>query len=138
MGNSSPGFARQSVRRALIALATTAALACASASRAQSTEAEPAPNEVPRRQPAKGVLPQLSFLLRLPEGLQLSDPEDPRPPDEPVEYGRKFPIGGQEVINRGYALPLPVGLSIIYVPNVQDQTITDLNPAFGKGVVPPR
>ena len=90
-----------------------------------------------QRQPAKGILPQLTVWLRLPEGIRLYDPEKPRPPDERLEYNRRFPIGGEEVINQGYALPLPTGISLIYVSNLQDQEITDLNLAFGKGVVPP-
>ena len=90
-----------------------------------------------QRQPAKGILPQLGVLLRLPEGIRLYDPEKPRPPDERIEYNRTFPIRGEVVINRGYALPRPFGISVIYVSNVQDQTITDTSLAFGKGVVPP-
>ncbi len=90
-----------------------------------------------QRQPAKGILPQLGILLRLPEGIRLYDPEKPRPPDERIEYNRTFPIGGEKAINRGYALPRPFGISGIYVSNVQDQTLTDASLAFGKGVVPP-
>jgi len=92
--------------------------------------------ELPR-QPATGVLPQLAVLLRVPDGFRLYDPGGPSPPDEHIEYNRTFPIGGEEVVNRGYALPLPIGVSIIGVNNVQDQTITDLNLALGKGAVPP-
>ncbi len=93
--------------------------------------------EVLQRQPAKGILPQLGILLRLPEGIRLYDPEKPSAPDERIEYNRTFPIGGEKVINLGYALPRPFGISVIYVNNLQDQTITDPSLSFGKGVVPP-
>jgi hypothetical protein len=129
--------AKRSIRHAIIALTTAAAIACCNSALAQADEEQSTPDEDPGRQRAKGVLPQIAVLLRMPERFRLYDPEGPRLPDEPIEYDRRFPIGGQEVINRGYALPLPIGVSLIYVPNVQDQTITDLNLAIGKGAVPP-
>ncbi len=93
------------------------------------------PDEKPDPQAAKGILPQLGVLLELPE---LYRPEDPVPPDGHVEYDRAFPFFGEDLVNRGYKLPLPIGLSIIAVTNIQDQTITDLNLSLGKGVVPPK
>ena len=93
------------------------------------------PDEKPSQKTANGILPQLGTLLQLPE---LYGPEDPVPPDEHIEYDRVFPFFGQDLVNRGYKLPLPIGLSIIAVTNVQDQTISDLNLSFGKGVVPPK
>ena len=95
------------------------------------------PDEKPGRRAAAGVLPQLGILLQLPEDYKLYDPEGPRPPDEYIEYDRMFPIWGEQTINRGYKLPLPIGVSIIGVNNTQDQTITDLNLSIGKGAVPP-
>ncbi len=128
------------LQHAFGALAAAAAIACFTPALAQANaldEEQSAPDEESGRQPARGVLPQLAVMLRVPEDFRLYDPEGPSPRDEHIEYNRTFPLGGEEVINRGYALPLPIGVSIIYVPNVQDQTITDLNLSFGKGVVPP-
>jgi hypothetical protein len=130
----------RSCRHAVIALAAAVAMTWLNSALSQSDDPEEdqsAPVQEPGHQPATGVLPQLAVLLRVPENYRLYDPEGPRLPDEHIEYERRFPIGGEMVVNRGYALPLPVGVSIIYVPNVQDQTITDLNLAFGKGAIPP-
>lgn len=131
--------AKRFLRHAVVVL-TAAAFANSTSALAQANESDEVQSdeiEEPPRQIATGVLPQLAVLLRVPEDLRLYDPDDPSPPDEHIEYDRTFPIGGEEVVNRGYALPLPIGVSIIYVPNVQDQTITDLNLAIGKGAVPP-
>jgi hypothetical protein len=59
-------------------------------------------------------------------------------PDE--KLGRRWhpaQVGAEKLINRGYALPLPIGVSIIGETNLQDQTITELNLALGKGAVAP-
>ena len=88
-------------------------------------------------EPARGILPQLGVLLQVPEGLVLYDPETPVAPEEPIEYERVFPIMAEEVINNGYKLPLPIGISIIGVHNTQGQDVTDVNVALGKGVYPP-
>jgi len=88
-------------------------------------------------QPAKGILPQLGFLLQVPEKFILYDPEMPKEPEEPIEYDRVFPRMAEEVINRGYRLPLPIGISVIGVGNTQGQDITDVYVALGKGVFPP-
>ena len=90
-----------------------------------------------RRDVAKGVLPQLGVALKLPDGVQLYNPEGPRAPDEPLSYNRLFPIGAEKLINQGYALPLPGGISVIGIHNRQGQRITDLSVAMGKGVIPP-
>lgn len=111
----------------------TSALAQANA----SDEEQSAPNEEPGRQVAVGILPQLGTALRLPEGFRFYDPEGPRSPDEHIEYDRSFPIGAEKLINRGYSLPSPIGVSIIGVTNLQDQAVTELNLALGKGAVPP-
>ena len=89
------------------------------------------------RQPAKGILPQLSVLLQLPDSFILYDPETPKAPEEPIEYDRTFPIMGKTVINRGYRLPQPIGVSVIGVDNTQGQDISDVKVVLGKGVVPP-
>ena len=130
----------RSLRHAVVALSTTAAMACFTSALAQenaSDEEQSAPNEEPGRHVAVGVLPQLGVALRLPEDFRLYDPQGPRSPDEHIEYDRLFPVGAEKLINRGYALPLPIGVSIIGVSNLQDQTITELNLALGKGAVPP-
>lgn len=86
---------------------------------------------------APGILPQLGVLLRLPDNLQLRDPDEPETPDGPATYGRLLPLGAQKVIERGYALPLPLGISILGVDNTQRQGISDLEVALGKGTAPP-
>ena len=88
-------------------------------------------------QPARGILPQLGFLLQVPESLILYDPDTPKEPEEPIKYDRTFPRMAEEVINRGYRLPLPIGISVIGVGNTQGQDITDVYVALGKGVFPP-
>lgn len=121
-------------------IATGIAMICAIPALAQELESEEdqaALGSTYDRRIATGILPQLAVALRLPENYRLYEPDDPSPTNEPVEYTRRFPIGGAEVIKRGYALPLPVGITVIGVNNVQDQDITELNIALGKGVVPP-
>ncbi|MDV7145670.1 hypothetical protein R3X27_23550 [Tropicimonas sp. TH_r6] len=83
-----------------------------------------------------GILPQLGVLLRLPEGLQLRNPSKPAPPEEPIPYDRVFPLLGEEVVNRGYALPLPVGVSLMSVNNIQEQHLSDLSVTLAKGADP--
>ena len=124
-------------RCAAYALACALCFASALPQAIASDEEPPTAGNKSGRQPSAGVLPQLAVLLRVPENFRLYDPDNPQAPDERIEYNRMFPIGGEEVINRGFALPYPIGLSVIYVSNVQDQEITDLNLALGKGVVPP-
>jgi hypothetical protein len=122
---------------AAVALVSPAYSADADGKNLSSDEAAPADDKEGGRNIARGLLPQLAIALRVPEGMKLFDPDGPQPPDESVEYGRIFPLGGEEIINRGYSLPLPFGLSIIAVSNVQDQSITDVSVALGKGVLPP-
>lgn len=86
---------------------------------------------------APGILPQLGVLLRLPDSLQLRDPNDPEPPNAKIAYDRLLPLGAQKVIDRGYSLPLPLGITIIGVDNTQAQKISDLAVALGKGTAPP-
>ncbi len=47
--------------------------------------------------------------------------------DAPRQWNRALPFLAQEVIDRGYDLPLPYGLSLIYSKVDQEQYITDLN-----------
>ncbi|WP_139188567.1 autotransporter outer membrane beta-barrel domain-containing protein [Aliiruegeria lutimaris] len=85
---------------------------------------------------APGVLPQLGVLLRVPDNLQLRDPSASKVPDEPIRYDRLFPLLGEEAINRGYALPLPIGLTLLGVDNVQEQNLSNLSVTLGKGFEP--
>jgi len=81
----------RSLRHAVVALSTTAAMACFTSALAQenaSDEEQSAPNEEPGRHVAVGVLPQLGVALRLPEDFRLYDPQGPRSPDEHIEYER--------------------------------------------------
>lgn len=84
-----------------------------------------------------GILPQLGILLKFPDNLQLRNPRNSQTTTEPVIYERKLPLFGQQAVDRGYALPLPFGISIIGVDNSQLQEITDPAVALGKGFAPP-
>ena len=84
---------------------------------------------------ADGILPSLSTLWLVPESLRLRYPDQFEMSDPPAIYSRKFPLFAQEAINRGYLLPKPYGLSIIGANNVQEQFITDMSVALGKGTV---
>lgn len=99
--------------------------------------ADRAEQSEPRPEVAPGIIPQIGVILRFPDELLLRDPEKPEPPSEPVVYDRKFPIGGQEAIERGFGLPLPWGLSVIGVHNQQNQTIESVSVALGRNVFPP-
>ena len=126
--------------RRLLKLTVALALTCPGLAIAQAGEVEgesSSPDADQSPTGAWGILPQLSVALRLPEEYRLYDPQAPTAPAERLEYNRRFPIGGEEVINRGFALPRPFGISLIVVENVQDQDITELLVALGKGVVPP-
>ncbi len=46
--------------------------------------------------------------------------------DAPRIWRRKLPIFGQEVIDKGYDLPLPLGLGLNYVDMIQDINLTQL------------
>lgn len=84
-----------------------------------------------------GILPQLGVLLKLPESFQLRYPEGPVISETPIVYDRKLPFFGQRAIDRGYSLPLPLGVALIGVHNTQLQSLTDLEVALGKGSPPP-
>lgn len=85
---------------------------------------------------ANGILPQLGVLLRIPKEYRLYDPKKPQKPEEHIEYNRHLPFFAEEVINQGYALPSPFGISLIGVYNDQAQDITDINVALQKGSAP--
>lgn len=136
LSTGSPGAAVSRVM--LVAVAAFVGFTPVLAQEGAPEESRPPENVEFEDEVAKGILPQLGILLRIPEDFRLYDPEDPKPPEEEIEYERTFPIGAAEAINRGYSLPLPIGISAIYVSNVQDQTMTDLNVSLGKGVVPPK
>ncbi len=84
-----------------------------------------------------GILPQLGILLKFPDNLQLRNPRNTQTAAEPVTYDRKLPFFGQQAVDRGFALPLPFGISVIGVKNSQLQEITDPAVALGKGFAPP-
>lgn len=86
---------------------------------------------------ATGILPQLAVLMRLPDEYQLYDPEERETPHSPKVYEHALPFFAQEVVNKGYELPLPFGVSVIGVYNNQAQLVSDLYVALGKGTVPP-
>lgn len=135
-GEHGSDIAPRSLRHEVIVLATIASTIFFSSVWAQENASD-TPTEEPGHQAATGILPQLGIILAVPDDYKLYDPDGPRPPDEYIEYDRTFPIWGEKLINRGYKLPLPIGISIIGVHNTQDQTITDLNLAIGKGAAPP-
>lgn len=93
--------------------------------------------ENPRRDnPTDGILPQLGILLKFPDNLQLQRPENIATSDVPIIYDRKLPFFGQQAIDRGFSLPLPYGLSTIFVNNTQLQHLTNLSVALAKGPPP--
>lgn len=83
------------------------------------------------------MLPQLGVLFRLPDTLQLQNPDTGQPEDTPSPYHRILPFGANKVIERGYSFPLPFGITVIGVENTQRQSITELSVALGKGTAPP-
>lgn len=158
VGERSSGTTRRLLRHIVVALATMASMIFFSPAWAQENVSDipeekadrPVAESIPaqesasdttdkkaERRASKGILPQLGTILQVTEDYKLYDPEGPVIPDEYIEYDRIFPIGGEKLVNRGYKLPLPFGLSIIGVHNTQGQDITDLNLVLGKGAVPP-
>jgi hypothetical protein len=111
--------ARRSLRHVVVALATIASTIFFSSALAQENASDTA-DEKPDRQVAEGILPQLGILIQLPKDYRVYDPDEPIPPEEAIEYDRMFPIWGEKLINLGYKLPLPIGVSIIGVSNTQD------------------
>jgi hypothetical protein len=97
--------ARRSPGNLVPALVTTASMIFFSSALAQENGSDTA-DEKPDRQVAEGILPQLGVLLQLPEDYRAYGPEAPIPPDEHIEYDRIVSYLGEELINRGYRLPL--------------------------------
>ena len=94
-------------------------------------------SEKPAERKNRGLWPQLSVLLRLPEDYQLRYPGVAEPPEEPAKYDRTFPLFAQQAIDRGFALPRPWGISLIGVGNEQGQDVSNVAVALGKGMAPP-
>lgn len=115
----------------LIALLSGAAVSLAGMATAQGDDTPQQPAT------ADGILPSLSALWFVPQNLRLRSPEAFDVSEEPIIYDRRFPIGGQEAIDRGFLLPSPIGVSILGVNNEQEQIITDLSVALGVGEPPP-
>ena len=51
-----------------------------------------------------------------------NDPKE----NEPIHWDRALPFYGQNVVDMGHALPLPIGISLIYANNTQNMEIYDL------------
>ena len=86
---------------------------------------------------AEGIFPSLGALWFVPENLRLRYPDAPLPDPDAV-YTRRLPFFAQEAIERGFALPEPYGIALSVVSNRQEQIITDLSVALGKGTAPPQ
>ena len=57
---------------------------------------------------------------------------------EPYDYDRTMPFFGRDLAARGYALPLPYGVSLLINNNLQAQSITDGAVALAKDMNPPK
>ncbi|MDH3613272.1 MAG: hypothetical protein OES10_08310 [Gammaproteobacteria bacterium] len=53
--------------------------------------------------------------------------------DTPRVWTRTLPFLGQKVVDKGYDLPLPIGLGVTYVDINQDLDLTDLSVGFNGG-----
>ena len=62
----------------------------------------------------------------------------PPGPEEPFGYDRRLPFFGRELAEKGYALPLPIGVTVLINNTLQPQEISNAAVALGKGdFVPP-
>jgi hypothetical protein len=62
----------------------------------------------------------------------------PPGPEDPFEYDRRLPFLGRELAGKGYALPLPLGVTVLINNTLQPQEISNAAVALGKGMtVPP-
>ena len=62
----------------------------------------------------------------------------PPGPEESFEYDRRLPFLGRELAAKGYALPLPLGVTVLINDTLQPQNISNGAVALGKGdFVPP-
>jgi hypothetical protein len=80
------------------------------------------------------------FFSRLQNPLRLSERIEamPQGPAEPLEYDRRLPLFGRELAKKGYALPLPIGVTVLINNTLQPQEISNAAVALGKGeFVPP-
>jgi hypothetical protein len=121
LSSGSPGAAVSRVK--LVAVAASVGFTPVLAQEGAPEESRPPENVEFEDEVAKGILPQLGILLRIPEDFRLYDPEDPKPPEEEIEYERTFPFGAEAAIKRGYSLPLPIGISAIYVSIKPEQDL---------------
>ncbi|CAM4094092.1 porin family protein [Vibrio neonatus] len=63
-----------------------------------------------------------------------NDPvSDSSPSDDPKVWDRALPFFAQNVVEQGFDLPLPFGVSIIYVQTEQAMTLRDLEIGFNGG-----
>lgn len=86
-------------------------------------------------EPGKGP-----FFSRLQSPLRLKERIEAMPPGpaEPFEYDRRLPFFGRELAEKGYALPLPLGVTVLINNTLQPQDISNAAVALGKGeFVPP-
>ena len=85
--------------------------------------------------PGKGpYFARLQGPLRLKERIAAMPPG----PEEPFEYDRRLPFFGRELAKKGYALPLPIGVTVLINKTLQPQDISNAAVALGKGDdVPP-
>lgn len=56
---------------------------------------------------------------------------DEAPPDAPRQWDRALPFMAQQVVDRGYDLPLPYGIGITYANVDQDMLLDELEIGFG-------
>ena len=86
-------------------------------------------------EPGKGpFFSRLQSPLRLKERIE----EMPPGPEAPFEYERRLPFFGRELAEKGYALPLPLGVTVLINDTLQPQEISNAAVALGKGsFVPP-
>ena len=56
---------------------------------------------------------------------------DEAPSDAPREWDRALPFFAQDVIDKGYDLPMPYGIGVTYANVVQDQLLDSLEIGFG-------
>ena len=85
------------------------------------------------------VAEQGPFFSRLHRPLRMRERIEalPQGPVEPYGYDRVLPFFGRELADRGYALPLPLGVSVMINSSLQPQDISNSAVALIKGSVPP-
>ena len=74
-------------------------------------------------EPGKGpFFSRLQSPLRLKERIEAMPPG----PEEPFEYNRRLPFFGRELAEKSYALPLPVGVTVLINNTLQPQRISTI------------